>query len=221
MMVDSFNLTLFKNLTSSSALIFHQLHDHEQKVARFHLKELLGEGEEGIHDGDEGTRVDEGTHGVEDGAYGEEGTHGSSWADSQLDSKEVDFWPASSVQEENLVSIEKQIAEEDDLKRGEQELNTSAKKDLQASLEENSDPMQMEKHPIPDKPRQGAFTELHLANRTSVVEPNVRTKLTSESESKVLEMKNLEKVDDRDIPHWVAACSMPEILDPISSKFIP
>ena len=105
MMVDSFNLTLFKSLTSSSALIFHQLHDHEQKVARFHLKELLGEGEEGIHDGDKGTHVDEGTNGVEDGAYGEEGTHGSSWVDSQLDNEEVDFWPASSVQEENLVSI--------------------------------------------------------------------------------------------------------------------
>ena len=48
MMVESFNLTLFKSLTSSCALILHQLdEEHERKIARVHLKELLLAEEEG------------------------------------------------------------------------------------------------------------------------------------------------------------------------------
>ena len=47
MMVESFNLALFKRLTTSCALILQELHDeHEQKIAKVHLIGLLADEEE-------------------------------------------------------------------------------------------------------------------------------------------------------------------------------
>ena len=143
MIVESFNLTLFKRLTASCALILQELYDeHEQKVARVHLigllaeeedKELLAEVENELHAQEEGKELLEEEEDFKDNS--------DSCAVEQEDYAEVDNSPASSLIEENLVPAENQgsATVQENLKSREKDLNISA--DKEAEDERNLDPM--------------------------------------------------------------------------------
>ena len=211
MMVESFNLALFKSLTASCALVLHELYDeHEQQVARVHLlallaeeedEELLAEVEVELLPQEEDKEILLENEGFED-------TSGSCAVEDDNNS------PASSLIEKNLVPAGKQSKAivEGHLKNREEDLNISANKEAEDPIA-NFDFDNFKRDAF-------TFTQPKLTNTNSCAKLN---KFPSESENVIKGGRNLEnpKKFDRNLPHWVAACSQPELFDNLSGKFVP